>query len=311
MKPTGDLTWVGRSSSVTFGNRHDHTTGGDIVIPPTLVDNLRNGLCVPWCGAGISIPSGMPSWYQLVNEIIAASRSYGLNDSQESELQEMLQGGALEDVVDFCRDFLGEGEYRNFLQRILEAGRQPSSIHRLIADWPVPAILTSNYDRLIEAAITQKTGNIPKVLTADDTQTLWQHFAKDEYFVLKVHGDIVRPPTVVLTSRDYTNHVFGNLPFMTFLQRVVLSRSVFFVGSSLQDIYLRRILEETTYMTGGVGMPHFALLPNPGTIRSRLLRDRYNIIVVPYDPDSYSSHEEAVVETLSGIAQAAFENGEN
>ena len=278
------------------------------MIPPTLADNLRNGLCVPWCGAGISIPSGMPSWHQLVDEFIHASRSYGLNETQETELREMFQANALEDIVDFCRDFLGEGEYRNFLQKILEADRQPSRIHELIATWPVPALLTSNYDRLMEGAIAAKTGAIPKVLTADDTATLWQHFAKNKFFLLKVHGDIVRPPTVVLTSRDYTNHVFGNLPFMTFLQRVVLSRSVFFIGSSLQDIYLRRILEETTHMTGGVGMPHFALIPNPGTIRSRLLRDRYNIIVVSYDPASQPSHEEAVLHALGEIGDAAFPN---
>src|SRR4029078_11356490 len=107
---------------------------------------------------------------------------------------------------------------------------------------PVPAILTSNYDRLLETSVAKLTGSLARVLTSQDSTTLWTHLAKREFFILKVHGDITKPDSVVFTSRDYTNHVFGNLPFMTFLQRLLLGHSVLFIGSSLSDIYMRRIL---------------------------------------------------------------------
>lgn len=40
------------------------------------------------------------------------------------------------------------------------------------------------------------------------------------------------------------------------------------------------MLEETAFMTKGVGLPHFAILPGAGPIRSRLLRERLNIHVL-------------------------------
>jgi hypothetical protein len=239
--------------------------------------------------------------------MVAAIRD-SLPTEQQSELQALFQRGAYEDIVDFCRDSLGEGEYRDFLTRTLDIG-QPSKLHRAIVHLSVPAILTSNYDRLIESAHATLKGYLARVLTCQDTTSLWKHLAKRELFILKVHGDITRPDTVVFTSRDYTKHVFGNLAFMTFLQRLILGHSILFIGSSLSDVYMRRILEETTYITGGVGMPHFALLPNPGSIQSRILRDRYNIRVISYNPGPEGDHEPAVLEVLSGLKDATSNAG--
>jgi SIR2-like protein len=122
---------------------------------------------------------------------------------------------------------------------------------------------------------------MPTVLTNHDTTVLWRRLSRQEQFILKVHGDITRPDTVVLSARDYTEHIFGNLPFMQFPQRVIMSSSILFIGSSLFDIYLRRILEESRFLSGGIGMQHFALIGHTGPIRARLLRERYNVSVIP------------------------------
>lgn len=273
----------------------------NVLIPPTLLEHLSNRLCVPWCGAGVSIPAGLPSWSGLVQAMVDAAKDNGLGETQLTELKQMVEARAYEDVIDFCRDFLGEGEYRTFLERFIGTHQTPATLHELAIQLPTPAMLTSNYDRLLETALTRKTNQLPVVLTADDTQTLWRHFAKGEFFLLKVHGDIMRPNTVVLTSRDYTQHVFGNLPFMTFMQKLLLSHSVLFFGSSLSDIYMKRILEEITFMTGGVGMPHYALLPYCGPIRAKLLRERYNITAISYDPMMEGSHDKTLASILERI----------
>ncbi len=249
-------------------------------IPQTLVEHLQSGLCVAWCGAGMSIASGLPTWLQLVNEFIVACSSSGLSADDYDELRSMQEAGQLDDVIDYCRDFLGEGEYRQFLARLFENSGPPSELHQKIIRLPFPAILTTNYDRLIEQTIAQQTSTIPTILTNHDVTPLWRRTSKNEFFVLKVHGDIDRPDTVVLSSQDYTQHVFGNLPFMQFIQRLFMSKTVLFLGTSLQDVYIRRFLEETRYLTKGVGMPHFALIYRAGNIQARLLRDRYNVTVI-------------------------------
>jgi hypothetical protein len=247
-------------------------------LPKTLIEHLSLRRCVPWCGAGISVASNLPTWPALITQFIDACEDGGMPNDAIREIQSL---GA-EDAVEVCRDFLGENEYRNFLERVLGVGA-PNPLHEKIVKLPVPAILTTNFDRLIETAIAKQTGGIPRVLTADDTKSLWKAIAKEEFFLLKVNGDIARPSTVVLTSRDYTRHVFGNPTFMAVVQRIILGYSILFIGSSVSDVYLRRILEETTFMTGQTGMAHFALMPGVGPVRAKLLRDRYNINVIPYE----------------------------
>jgi hypothetical protein len=222
-------------------------------------------------------------WRELVRSLIAACEQSGLSPDEKEQLDGLEQAGYLDDVTDFCRDFLGEGEYRDFLSRVF-AGREPSPTHQELVKLSVPAIMTTNYDPLLEQAFASEYGRIPTVLTSHDGNTLWRRFARNEFFILKVHGHIDRPDTIVLSSHDYAQHVFGNLAFMQFLQRLFATTSVLFVGTSLADPYIRRILEETMFLTEGVGMPHYAVLPLTGTVHARLLRDRFNIhVLAPSD----------------------------
>lgn len=90
---------------------------------------------------------------------------------------------------------------------------------------------------------------------------------------------------------------------MQFLQRLLASKSVLFVGTSLSDVYVRRILEETRYLSSGAGMPHYAICPRLGPVRSKFWRQRFNITVISYDPanEDLSSYEAAVVAVLASI----------
>ncbi|MBL8681619.1 MAG: SIR2 family protein [Myxococcales bacterium] len=268
-----------------------------ISIPEALCEYVGTGLCIPWIGAGISVAAGLPTWNGLVESLVARVGPE-LQSAQQSELQYLTSIGLFEDVVEFGRTHLGEGEYREWLLATLGRG-SPTDLHRAIVNLPSPAIVTTNYDQLIETALVSATGAVPTVLTAFDVQPLWTQLARRRRFLLKMHGDVGRPETIVLTSRDYKRHVFGNLSFMSFLQRMLLGHSILFLGSSLSDIYIRRVLEEVTYATEGVGVPHFAVMPNVGTIQRKILRDRFNVRVISYDASK--GHVPALLEVLDKV----------
>ena len=86
---------------------------------------------------------------------------------------------------------------------------------------------------------------------------------------------------------------------MQFLQRLFLFASVLFVGTSLKDAYLRRILDETMFLTRGVGMPHYAIQVFTGPIHAQLLRERFNIHVMTAPSD------EAIPDILTQIGERA------
>ena len=155
----------------------------DVVIPETLVEHVGRRLCIPWCGAGASVASGLPVWHELVGHFIEACERNGLLDPGELEqLEGLRQAGYLDDVVQYCRGRLGEGEYRDFLTKLLATG-DPSPTHRALAKLPVLAMLTTNFDPLLERAIAEERGEFPPVLTNHDTSALWRRFARGEFFL--------------------------------------------------------------------------------------------------------------------------------
>src|SRR6266702_3458692 len=45
----------------------------DLKLSETLLDNLRQSLCIPWCGAGLSKACDLPLWGELVKKLITYS----------------------------------------------------------------------------------------------------------------------------------------------------------------------------------------------------------------------------------------------
>lgn len=270
-----------------------------VKLPDKLVECMASGLSIPWCGSGISVESQLPTWADLVLSMIEVAKTQ-LTEEQGNELDRLYDRHAYEDIVDYCRGAIGEQKHRAFLTAALDRG-VPNAIHCAVVRLPVPAILTTNYDRLLEAAVAQTRGMLPRVYTANDASALWERLARREFFILKVHGNITQFDTLIFTSRDYTEQLFGNHPFMAFLKRLVLSHSFLFIGASLLDFYTRRILEETSYMTRGAGLPHFAILPNVGSVQSKILLDRYNIQAIPYRLTNEADHKPRILEILEAL----------
>jgi hypothetical protein len=274
-----------------------------LVIPNALIEQIKTSRCVLWCGAGLSVSFGLPTWKLLIFRMVQACAENGLSNTELEELNKLQDSGYLDDVADFCRGSLGEQEYRELLRRIFEPVNISSTLHQKLLKIPFSAILTTNYDKLIEHAIATRDFKIPPVFTNHDAPTLWLRLARNEFFILKIHGDIERPETIVLSSKDYTAHIFGNRPFIQFLQLLLTAKSVLFIGTSFTEPYILRLLEETSFLTAGVGAQHFALLPCVGPIRSRLLRDRYSVNVINYDLVNGDGHAVAIQNLFEEITR--------
>lgn len=84
----------------------------DLAVPNALVEQIKAGLGVLWCGAGLSACFGYPTWNLLILRMVQACAKNGLSKSELEELNELQDSRYYDDVVDFCRGFLGESEYR-------------------------------------------------------------------------------------------------------------------------------------------------------------------------------------------------------
>ena len=99
-------------------------------------------------------------------------------------------------------------------------------------------MLTTNFDNLLEQTFVGKP-----VYTHLDTESLLTALSARTFFVLKLYGTLDRPESVVVSPRQYEDAIVGNLAFSQFMENMFVSRTLLFLGSSLEGIeaYLRGI----------------------------------------------------------------------
>ena len=87
---------------------------------------------------------------------------------------------------------------------------------------------------------------------------------------------------MLVSPRQYDDEIVGNLAFAQFMESVFVSRTLLFVGASLEGIeaYLRGIK-----FRGNLSRKHYALVAVAGKAwkaKAESLRRRYQIEVIPY-----------------------------
>jgi len=184
---------------------------------------------VLWVGAGLSIGAGYPSTAKLVEALRQAS---------EDTLPD---GLPFFQLVDAYVDANSKGDLQRQLQRLLAevnadgSPRRPTSTHtaiaRLAGAGRFRAIVTTNYDALLETALREAGVDFLHQTIEDNA-----HLPEDGPIRLfKLHGSRESWERVVLSGESYAQ--FGRrYPVLTSqLDVLLLQNPVLFAGSSMQD----------------------------------------------------------------------------
>jgi hypothetical protein len=132
-----------------------------------------------------------------------------------------------------------------------------------LAELPFPLVITTNYDRLLENALG-KAGKLPRVAgytPSLEATTDHRNPTAKSPIVFKIHGDIARPETVVITDEDYIQFVlrmsskepFDPVPLS--LKFYLTDWTTLFVGYSLLDYNLRLLFKTLRWKIDPANMP--------------------------------------------------------
>jgi len=244
-------------------------------------------------GAGSSLSLGYPSWPGLIDEL---RRQVIPDDEFPPDVIE------LPDRADFIRTKLAEyadhvdrlRQYRASLTNLFRPGNGrpgPGAFHRTLVRLPFCGIVTTNYDAVIETAVSHSAFEDghdinchPVDLCAADKVPLVFEFLRGLSAgggitqVLHLHGLWDNASNLVLSARDYASRYgiqpprgVGPLaepsPALDTLHRKVLwalltMRSVVFIGFSLDDPAFRFILTliKDDFELAPSPAPHVAIL---------------------------------------------------
>jgi hypothetical protein len=146
----------------------------------------------------------------------------------------------------------------------------PTENHAILARLPIQTYWTTNYDRLIEAAL-EKNEKVPD--TKYTTKQLATTRPKRDAIVYKMHGDVEHPSDAVLIRDDYERYHVKMQPFITALSGDLIAKTFLFLGFSFTDPNLEYILSRVRIQFDKDQRQHYCILRKASRAQNEDLAD--------------------------------------
>ena len=172
-----------------------------------IIKALSRGPSFLFVGAGISMsaPSSAPSWWALMSSLLKETFS-AMSIEHKEIADKMLTTDASRTPEEIMETYYFVLQDKLFsLFQVLEAG-EPNANHKIIAKMAkvgkVKSILTTNFDVFIERALEEECVPYEVICTDEEFRDFYRKGCKP-FAVLKIHGTIRRPDTIVAVANHY------------------------------------------------------------------------------------------------------------
>ena len=250
------------------------------MISRQLIDLLNSGEAVSVLGSGISIDSGIPTWDGLFN---AVADSLDREHHDTHVARNTAKKGKLPDAFDLLALQTTSRDIHERIEALVEQVSTPGRHHHQLADWPFRFHVTTNFDRLIEAASAGRlvsVGNrgteLRKVVGG------LRNFVWHPHGCCKLNSDINQ---LVITKSDYDDF-YPSSNMVDRLKAISTAFRCVFVGFGFKDEDFTNVLEAVGRL-GHSGRPSFAFIGYEVKYREarehqNIIRSKYNVEVIPY-----------------------------
>ena len=257
-----------------------------------LIELVASGEAILIVGAGSSARVDYVTWDGLLEKLEDLANECG------EDLDQTRKGDALayaEDIKSYIEKTDDIGKYYDLLYELFRPNAQGyDEFHRLLVDLPFRGILTTNYDTVLEAALSGKKieaqlegKEIPPIdesplVIGQDAPRLIHEFllarSNDPHIpqrIAHLHGIYRYRESIILSANDYiknyglrverTSEDKGDEDRWTLhrklLWAVLATRRVVFVGFSMEDPYFNKMLEIVSADLWGWNKSiHFAIM---------------------------------------------------
>lgn len=227
---------------------------------PSLVEELKSGDVTLFAGAGLSSNAGLPLWDDLM---LPLANELGLDPATEPT-----------NIAQYYTDAHAQGRYllnAHIVRQLRSVPPQFSFIHMLIKELPLKAIVTTNFDNLIERALAQDPERPHRVIVSDED--LSYHSNRD-LPVIKANGCISRPESLVLTVSDFESYATRRPVLTGYLKNLMATSTLLFLGTSLRDPALDAFNAEVLHNLTEHRRAFYLVVSNTNKYEAKNFRER-------------------------------------
>lgn len=215
----------------------------------------ENNQLVIFVGAGVSANSNVPTWKNLIQQIAEEIKySKCTNCShKDSEVcdpkncaykfdftsEEMIRIPEYFFQMDSSEDHQC---YFETIKKFLKTDEPSNPIDEEILHIFPHHIITTNFDHLLESS---SSVNTTLYTVVSDDRSLISNAT--EKYIIKMHGDIDSPESIVLKESDYLNYEQEHPLISTFIRSLLINHTFLFVGYGLNDYNLNLIISWINY----------------------------------------------------------------
>lgn len=218
-------------------------------MPQELIEATIKGKLVLFCGAGISTENKLvlpTSFYESIKKELDEKDDSDLSFSNLMEKYCELPNGRKKLLQEIKKRF-------DYINSFPELQRQATDFHQELSTiFLIKTIITTNWDNYFEECCAA----IPITIAKDIA--FWN---SEDRFVLKIHGSIQNPSTIIATTKDYKkkykelkNGVIGAT-----VKNILATNTVVFIGYSFRDEDFNQILKYLRKELGDVS-PHIYIV---------------------------------------------------
>ncbi|MDX2272721.1 MAG: SIR2 family protein [Cyanobacteriota bacterium] len=270
-----------------------------------IVEAVKRQRVIPFIGAGLSKPMGMPQWGEALKKL---------------HLRMAINNNIIDKLID-SGDFLEAAELlflhdtdvcNNFINTTYNVQKIIGSILLLPSIFK-GCVVTTNFDKAIEQSYDLAGISFDGYMHGTQEHNFFVRLVKGDRCILKLHGDAEDSGTFVFTRSQYQDAYGSPLNFSNSLpqalRQIYLSSSLIFIGCSLEQDWTLDLFRNIRDAGGFKTPNHYAFLSEPDAYSQQTKQQKESrLLSLGIQPIWYPSKKHEYVEKLLQLVIDIAEN---
>lgn len=229
-----------------------------------LLEDLTKDYIVPFIGSGMSKPSGIPVWRELLLSFV----EYCFENEREA-IVSLVENSKFEDAA----SLIVESINKEWFDELIDQASRNSVVEgavRLLPFFNTDYLITTNYDRILESVYDLASKEYSTYLGCDVSQIA---VGRSEITrIIKLHGDHKNPNFRVLTKQEYNKFYDKRKKHIKKIISLLINNRLLFTGCSLVEDRTLEVIKKLHHKNSR--LKHYALLQERDS-QFRIQRERF------------------------------------